>query len=170
VAPTNLTVTNGGGPANFYASAIGTAPLSYSWQLSGVTLTNGPSFSGSGAVISGVTTSNLTITGYTLADNGENYAVVAANAYGTNTASAVLSVLPNTLVSTMIGGISVSGTQFVFSYATVAGQTYQVEVATNLAGVWLPAGGSVQGTGSVVSATNSISSTGQQFFRLSITP
>ena len=70
-----------------------------------------------------------------------------------------------------IGGISVSGTQFVFSYPTVSGQTYQLQYITDLSsGAWLPAGGPVLGTGAPVSATNSISSSMQMFFRLSITP
>ena len=70
-----------------------------------------------------------------------------------------------------IGGISVSGTQFVFSYPTVSGQTYQLQYITDLSsGAWLPAGGPVLGTGAPVSATNSIGSSMQMFFRLSITP
>jgi hypothetical protein len=173
VVPTNTTVTNGGSPAIFYASATGAAPLGYQWQLNGANLTNGPSPSGSGATITGSLSSNLTITGYTLADNGESYTVVATNAHGTNSASAVLTVMPSVVVvpPTQLSGISVSGTQFIFSYTTVAGATYQLESTTNLSsGVWVAAGSSVLGTGAPVSTTNSIGSTGQQFFRLSITP
>jgi uncharacterized protein (DUF2141 family) len=70
-----------------------------------------------------------------------------------------------------LGGISVSGTQFIFSYPTVSGQTHQLQYTTNLSsGAWLPAGSPVLGTGAPVSATNSISSSMQMFFRLSITP
>jgi hypothetical protein len=70
-----------------------------------------------------------------------------------------------------LGGISVSGTQVIFSYPTVSGQTYQLQYTTNLSsGAWLPAGSPVLGTGAPVSATNSIGSSMQMFFRLSITP
>ena len=172
VVPTNTTVTNGASPAIFYSSATGTAPLGYQWQLNGTNLTNGPSLSGSGAAIAGALSSNLTITGYTLADNAESYTVVVTNAYGTNSASAILTVLSNVVVAPpLLGGIVVSGAQFIFSYTTVAGASYQLESTTNLSlGVWVPAGGPVLGTGTPVSTTNNISSTGQQFFRLSITP
>ena len=69
-----------------------------------------------------------------------------------------------------LGGISVSGTQFIFSYPTVSGQTYQLQYCTDLSsGAWLPAGGPVLGTGAPVSTTNSIDSSMQMFFRLSIT-
>ena len=72
-----------------------------------------------------------------------------------------------------ISGISVNpdGTQFIFNYPTVSGQTYQLEYTTDLtSGLWLPVGSSVPGTGAPVSVTNSISSSMQMFFRLSITP
>jgi hypothetical protein len=64
----------------------------------------------------------------------------------------------------------VSGTQFIFSYPTLVGQTYQLQYCTNLtSGLWLPVGSSVLGSGALVWATNSISAMLQQFFRLSIT-
>jgi uncharacterized protein (DUF2141 family) len=70
-----------------------------------------------------------------------------------------------------LGGISVSGTQFIFSYPTVSGQTCQLQYTTNLSSdAWLPAGSPVLGTGAPVWATNGISSSMQMFFRLSITP
>jgi hypothetical protein len=72
-----------------------------------------------------------------------------------------------------IGGVSVSpdGTQFIFSYPTVLGQSYQLEYSTNLSsGVWYPMGSPVTGTGAPVSVTNSIGSSMQMFFILSITP
>jgi hypothetical protein len=68
-------------------------------------------------------------------------------------------------------GLSASGSQFIFSYPTVSGQTYQLEYATDLSsGAWLPVGDPVPGTGASISVTNSISSSMQMFFRLSITP
>jgi hypothetical protein len=85
VAPTNLTIFLGQ-TAEFSASASSAASLGYQWQLNGVNLTNGRSPSGTGAIISGATSSNLTITGATVADSGEGYTVVATNSYGTNSA------------------------------------------------------------------------------------
>jgi hypothetical protein len=73
----------------------------------------------------------------------------------------------------VLGGVSVSpdGTRFIFNYPTVLGQSYQLEYSTNLAsGTWLPMGSPVAGTGAPVSVTNSISSSTQMFFILSITP
>ena len=56
-----------------------------------------------------------------------------------------------------MGDISVSGTQFIFSYPTVLGQTYQLQYTTDLSsGVWFPAGSPVPGTGAPVWTTNSI--------------
>jgi len=174
VVPTNVTVTNGGSPVVFYSSAVGTAPFGYQWQVNGINLTDGPSPIGFGATVAGSLTSNLTVTGYTLNDNGDLYTVVASNAIGTNSASATLTVLTDGMVvssSTQLTNITVSGTQLIFSYTTVAGPIYQVEYTTNLSsGGWVPVGSAVVGTGAAVSATNNINSTGQQYFRVAITP
>jgi hypothetical protein len=75
-----------------------------------------------------------------------------------------------TITEVALGGLSVSGSQFIFSYTTVSGQTYQLEYTTDLSsGAWLPVGDPVPGTGASVWVTNSISSSTQMFFRLSIT-
>jgi hypothetical protein len=77
-----------------------------------------------------------------------------------------------TITEVALGGLSVSpdGTQFIFSYPTISGQTYQLEYTTDLSsGLWLPMGSPVTGTGAPVSVTNSISSSVQMFFQLSIT-
>jgi hypothetical protein len=93
MVPTNLTVEDGQtAPGVFYSSAYGSPTVSYQWQLNGVNLANGPSPSGTGAVISGATSSNLSITGATPSDSGETFTVVASNAFGINTASATLTV------------------------------------------------------------------------------
>jgi hypothetical protein len=172
VVPTNVTTTNGGSPVGFYASAVGTAPFGYQWQVNGTNLTDGPSPIGFGATVSGSLTSNLTVSGYTLNDNGDIYTVVVSNAIGTNSASATLTVVTNgatTPPTTQFSSVTVSGTQVIFSYTTVAGPIYQLETTTNLSsGAWVPVGSAVVGTGGSVSATNNINPTGLQFFRLAI--
>jgi hypothetical protein len=78
--------------AVFSASAFGGIPLYYQWQLNGTNLTNGLSFTGSGATISGANTTNLTIAGALTADSG-TYSVVVSNGYLPNaSASAILTV------------------------------------------------------------------------------
>jgi hypothetical protein len=83
-----------------------------------------------------------------------------------------ISYVPGTLTVVappQMGGLSVSGTQLIFSYLSIAGETYQLQSTTNLSsGVWVPVS-SVTGTSATVSTTNSINLV-QQFFRLSITP
>jgi len=93
VTPTNATVEQGQtAPAVFYSSAYGSPTVSYQWQLGGVNLTNGPSPSGTGEMISGATSSNLTVSDATTSDNGETFMVVASNSFGINSASAILTV------------------------------------------------------------------------------
>lgn len=79
--PTGVNGT-AGGSASFTAAATGTAPLGYQWYFNGNPLANGGQFSG-------VTTTNLTITGLTTG-NGGNYSVTVSNLAGTASASAVL--------------------------------------------------------------------------------
>ncbi|MGA3266682.1 MAG: YDG domain-containing protein, partial [Verrucomicrobiota bacterium] len=60
-----------------------------------------------------------------------------------------------TITEMALGGLSVSGSQFIWSYPTVSGQTYQLEYTTDLSsGAWLPVGDPVPGTGAPVSVTN----------------
>jgi hypothetical protein len=86
VVPTNVTVAQGGAPAVFHSSAFGTSnalsPMMYVWTVNGYNLIDGPSpIPGSTATITGSATPNLTVSGATLADNGENYTVTVTNYY-----------------------------------------------------------------------------------------
>jgi hypothetical protein len=169
VVPTNVTVIAGGAPGTFTSSATGTALGGYQWQLNGANLTNGPSPSGTGATISGSLTSALTISGATIADNAETYTVVVTNAFGTNSASAILTVIVSP--PTFLGDITVIGTNVIFNYSTVAGLNYQIQSTTNLAkGPWTAVGGLVTGTGSPAFSTNGIGTNAQKYFRLEIEP
>ncbi|HVU08558.1 MAG TPA: hypothetical protein VHG89_08470 [Verrucomicrobiae bacterium] len=96
------------------------------------------------------------------------YSNAAAGSFPAATdTSSTLTINPLPVV---LNGLSANGTQFIFSYPTIAGQTNQLQYSTNLSsGVWLPAGDPVVGTGVPVLVTNSINPSMQMFFRLSIT-
>jgi hypothetical protein len=65
--------------------------------------------------------------------------------------------------------VSVNGMdQFVVSYPTIAGQTYQLEYTTDLLSKWTPLGTPFAGTDGIVAVTNSISVTPQCFFRVEV--
>ena len=64
-------------------------------------------------------------------------------------------------------GIQVYGTNLFLNWSGVAGQTYQLESTTNLTTpVWTPVGSPVTGTGGILTLTNSLGSSTQDFFRL----
>jgi hypothetical protein len=105
----------------FTALAAGTPPLGYQWQFDG---TN----------ISGATTNSLSVTNLAYTNAG-TYTIVATNASGTNSASAVLTVLPAppsittqptpqvvTLGSTAVFSVGSGGTA-PFTYQWLAGAT-----------------------------------------------
>jgi len=66
--------------------------------------------------------------------------------------------------------VSVNGTeQFIVSYPTIAGQTYQLEYTTNLSTAqWTSLGTPFAGTDGIVAVTNSMSITPQCFFRVEV--
>ena len=74
-----------GKTASFKAAASGTAPLYYQWRKAGAPLANGAT--GSGSVVSGATTTNLTISNVSLTDNA-NYTLLISNVLNTVTSSA----------------------------------------------------------------------------------
>jgi hypothetical protein len=112
------------------------------------------------------------------AEAANNNCDISTNSYGVGTnfnytlppySISVFAFLPAP-TPVPIGGVGVSGNQFIFSYPTVSGLSYQLEYNTNLSsGAWLPAGSPVAGTGAPLWATNSIGSSMPMFFRLSIT-
>ena len=74
-----------GGTVNFTASATGSSPLSYQWQMNGANVANN-------GRITGATTSSLTISGILSSDAG-NYLLVVTNLVGTtDSAPAALTV------------------------------------------------------------------------------
>jgi hypothetical protein len=127
-APANTTIYQGE-TATFYSSAVGTAPLSYQWQLNGAPLTDGPSPSGTGAIISGSTNSTLTVSGPTVGDSGETYSVVVTNSVGaTPAAAATLTVVGTNVVL----AAKASGTNLVVAWPALGASGYQLQSNTNL--------------------------------------
>jgi hypothetical protein len=78
VQPASTSVTLNG-MVNFNVTATGTAPLNYQWQTNGVSV-------GNNAVVSGATSSTLTLTGVTT-NYALNYTVVVSNPAGSVTSS-----------------------------------------------------------------------------------
>ncbi|HEY3860999.1 MAG TPA: immunoglobulin domain-containing protein [Verrucomicrobiae bacterium] len=81
-----------GGTATFTVSAQN-GPLTYQWQLNGANLANGPSPSGSGAVISGAQGPVLTISNVGPADDQGSFTVVISNPYPNGAAASAPAVL-----------------------------------------------------------------------------
>jgi hypothetical protein len=66
-----------------------------------------------------------------------------------------------------LNGLALNGSQFVFSWPTVTGQSYQLQYRDNLAtGTWTSLGGLMPGTGNPVMVTNILSASPQRFFRV----
>jgi hypothetical protein len=65
---------------------------------------------------------------------------------------------------------SVNGAkQFVVSWSTITGQTYQLEYTDDLkSGAWTPSGGALAGTGADIAVTNNISASPHRFFRVQV--
>lgn len=85
--PSNLTVYSGA-TAKFTVTATGTPAPAYQWTSNTVNLANG-------GIVSGATTSALTLAGVTVGLNGKTYGVIVTNTLGKITNSgAVLTVMP----------------------------------------------------------------------------
>jgi hypothetical protein len=89
VQPSNA-IQDYGGTATFSAAAVGLGPITYAWKTNGVTVSDGPT--GTGSVISGSTTATLTNTGVSQSDE-MNYKVTATDGNGsTDSATVTLTV------------------------------------------------------------------------------
>lgn len=90
--PQSITNLPAGLNAVFSASLFGSQPFYYQWQFNGTNLVDGPSFTHSGAVISGSTSSNLVVADAQPADAG-TYTLTVSNGFLPNTsASATLTI------------------------------------------------------------------------------
>ena len=142
VPPQSITAAAGLN-AQMSATAAGTAPLAYQWQLNSTNLLNGANFSG-------VNSNTLTILNVVPADAG-SYRLIVTNPYGSATSSnAVLSVVSPSLVGewlagaanwTEISGYSPPGTHD--GYLVGAGHylfTNDVPAGKSGQSLWLPNG------------------------------
>jgi hypothetical protein len=161
-ASTTLTVTQ----VNLTVTANS---LSKSQGLANPALTVGYSGFVNGETAASLTTAPVLTTTATKSSGPGGYPITfsvnAADAnYNINEVTGTLTVVATPQVS----GLSLKGTQFVFSYPTLVGQSYQLQSKTNLnAGTWSSVGGPVAGTGAAIMATNNVSAS-SQFFRLTI--
>lgn len=115
--PSDLTLL-AGAMGTFTEDIESDLPASYQWQLDGANLTDGLDFSGT-------ETSNLTVTA-TTADAG-TYTVVAANADGSVTNSATLSVTPFIVTTPPASAMALTGSSISFALGiqSVYPMTYQ---------------------------------------------
>ena len=131
-APQDVAVTNGG-TANFYVAANGTPLLVYQWQFNGTDLTDGTNSWGS--IVTGSTTTNLTIAGVTNNDLG-TYQIIVTNIYGSASSSANLSLaVPPQITTQPNASITSSGATAMFTVTATGSPTlaYQWQVnGTNL--------------------------------------
>ncbi len=161
VPPTNQTVGLGS-TVTLVVSAVGKAPLSYSWQLNGANLV-------AGGRISAVTNTILTITNAQTGDDG-GYTVIVTNSVGSVTSAppAVLTVL----TAPLFGGIT-AGTNGGFILSGVGGTNsgnYVVLTSTNLAtpvALWTPVATNNFGSqGQFIFTNTPFTNTSQQFYLL----
>jgi hypothetical protein len=156
VTPAVLTVT-ADNQGKLYGAAVPALTVSYSGFVNGEdtnVLTGAPDVSTTATQSSSPNTYPIHVSAGTLSDANYNFSFVD----GTLTVSQPLQV----------GGAQVNQNQFSFTFATVAGQTYQVEYSDSLnSATWTPLGGPITGTGNSVGITNGITSP-QRFFRLNI--
>ena len=166
-------LTNGlGTTASFTTAASGSSTLTYQWQLNGVNLANN-------ARVTGVTTTNLTITGLLATDAG-NYALVASNPVGsaTSTAAALTVIAPPSVTIPPANQTVAVGANPVFSVTATgtAPLSYQWQVGStpiagattsslSLTGVQLTDGGTYS-----VTITNLIGSTNSSATLTVLTP
>jgi hypothetical protein len=148
-----ISQTNGAGTTVTLAvTAIGTAPLSYQWQVNGTNLMNG-------GFISGATTNVLKITN-TQTNNSGSYTVIVTNVAGSVTSSnAVLTVLSAPVITMQPTGQSLAvGSTATFAVTAIgmAPLSYRWQVnGTNLMNGGLKNGPIISGaTADVLTITN----------------
>jgi regulation of enolase protein 1 (concanavalin A-like superfamily) len=67
--------------------------------------------------------------------------------------------------------VTLTSNQFVFTWPTLLGQSYEIEYCDDLgAGFWAPSGDAIAGTGALLTLTNQLALPNQRFYRLKLLP
>jgi hypothetical protein len=148
--------TNFGATVRFSVGPVGSAPLALQWQKEGVDLSDGPAPSGSGATVSGSTSSSLVIRGVTCTDSG-NYSVRVSNGHGSVTSSnAVLTVQDPYIAVEPASPILAPGATATFSVSAVGSGSLSYQWSKN--GTALTDGDNISGSQTATLTLTSISS------------
>ncbi len=159
VQPSNQTAV-AGAEAQFTVAVAGASPLSYQWRENGGTLSDGGNIFGSATRL--LTVNNIS------ANDAGTYSVLVSNALGdvASTGAVLVVETPPAFQS----AAQTNGT-LTLQWSAVPGQTYQVQTSTNLASIgWTNLGGAVAATNFSVSASYSIGSGSQQYYRILLEP
>ncbi len=153
--PLSMLVTNGN-PVLLSVGAIGTAPLTYQWQMDGTNLTDGSNITGSATAAL-----NILAVGAT---NAGTYDVIVANSYGSVTSSVVTL---NVVFALQSVSVTQNGSAVSFSWLTTPGITYQVQYTTNLATpTWNDLGTAILATNGVSSTFDNLGPDPARFYRI----
>jgi len=138
----------------FAVTALGTAPLSFQWQVNGTNLTDNGRITGS--------QSDLLAVANVFVSNAGNYQVVVTNAYGsTPSAVATLTIVapPVFQAATQRDGM------ITLTWSATAGETYQVQYKTNLSQPNWTELVVVTATNSTATASDALNASTQRFYR-----
>lgn len=141
INPPSIT-TYVGATTNFKATVTGTATVGYQWLSNGLTLANG-------GIVSGALTTNLVLSNLVVADSA-TYTIKATNAWGTNSLSATLTVLPPP--PSFITNLSTNGHNVVIGF--YSGDPYDTTNSFYVQGTTNLTGGIGGANGSLASANN----------------
>jgi len=143
-----------GQTVKFAVTALGTAPLSFQWQVNGTNLTDN-------GRITGCQSDLLAVANVFVSDAG-NYQVVVTNAYGsTPSAVATLTIVapPVFQAATQRDGM------ITLTWSATAGETYQVQYKTNLSQPNWTELVVVTATNSTATASDALNASTQRFYR-----
>jgi uncharacterized repeat protein (TIGR03803 family) len=157
--PANIIAAPGANVA-FSVSTFGTRPFHYQWLAGGTALTDGGN-------VSGATTAYLMLSNVTLANAG-NYSVIVSNAVGAVTSSAVrLSVVLPPVFQSLLK----TNNTVLLAWSAVSGQKYQLQYKSALTtSTWTNLGPPVWATNLAATATDSVNSSTQRFYRVLVVP
>ena len=150
----------GGANVLFSVAVSGARPLSYHWQKNGTDLVDGGNLCGS-------TNRTLSLANVSLADAG-TYSVIVSNTLGQmpSTGAHLTVVYPPVFLSAVRSNCTLN-----LTWSAAVGQKYRLQYNSNLASTnWSYLGGSITATGSVVTASDSICTNAQKFYRVVLFP